>query len=216
MAAITGLLALIFSCGLDVYIYLHPVTYRDFVPSPDPLYNYFSFQTSDSRNHNDAADYFKGFEIYYRIYNNSGTAATDRSQINQYNEDNPYLAYNYIINTKNYRRLLTSERTSTPLITGATTNRQVTVRLVPYVDEVPSMYVDTTYLGVPRRNVDDGIYSDAAILTLKRSMMVIPTCPGVHGMIQTTNNCMYRHTYLHTVTMNHTNSCTVSSFTSVL
>lgn len=163
MAAITGLLALLFSCGLDVFIYLHPVTYRDFVPSPDPLYNYFSFQTSDSRNHNDAADYFKGFEIYYRIYNNSGTAATDRSQINQYNEDNPYLAYNYIINTKNYRRLLTSERTSTPLITGATTNRQVTVRLVPYVDEVPSMYVDTTYLGVPRRNVDDGIYSDAAI-----------------------------------------------------
>ena len=63
MAAITGLLALIFSCGLDVFIYLHPVTYRDFVPSPDPLFNYFSFLTSDSRNHNDAADYFKGFEF---------------------------------------------------------------------------------------------------------------------------------------------------------
>jgi len=162
LVTLLGLLSILFSCGLDVFIYLHPVSYRDFDPTSDPVFNYFSFRTSDARNYSEAADYFKGFEIYYRIYNNSGKAATDRLQINQYNEDNPYLAYNYIINTKKYRRMRTTERTSTPLIAASNTNRQVTVRLLPYVDEVPSMYVASTYYGVPRRSADEGIHSDTS------------------------------------------------------
>lgn len=153
----------IIACGLEVFIYLYPVNSWEFEPSADPLFNYFSFKTSDSKNSAEAGSYFKGFEIYYRIYNNLGAAANDRNQLFTYNDTNPSLAYNYLINTKNYRRMLTNLRVATPLITSATTNRLVTIRLLPYVDIQPSVFAGTDYYGIPRRTVPEGINFDAAL-----------------------------------------------------
>lgn len=151
------------ACGLETFIYLYPVDYRD-IPTEDPLFNFFSFKTSDSKNSAEAGDYFKGFEIYYRIYNNSGAAANDRSQIFTYNDNNPSFAYNYLINTKNYRKMITNiHHSAVPLIPSATVNRMVTIRLLPYVDIQPSMFVDTQYYGIPRRSVPDGVNSVSAL-----------------------------------------------------
>lgn len=164
------LLTLMVSCGMEVFIYLYPVIYRDFDPTSDPTYNYFSFRTSDERNMDEAGDFFKGFEIYYRLYNNSTVAASDRSAINTKNTDTPTQAYTYLINTKRYVRLLCDSRGNTvPLLPAASSNRKISVRLVPYVDQVPSIVISDLYdqpmeqFGTPRRSVVETFTSQASL-----------------------------------------------------
>lgn len=151
-----------FSCGIDVFIYLYPVVYRDHTPSSDELYNYFYFRTSDTRNTSEAGAYFKGFEIYYRLYTHMDDLDSKRASINTYNSNNPSLAYNYLITTQKYRRMLTSERTATPVIEGDATNRMIAVRLFPYDIYTPGVYIDEVFHGIPRRSVPEGVNSDAA------------------------------------------------------
>ena len=58
-----------FSCGIDGIVYLVPPI-RVWDPSglADDSQLYFEFTTSDSKNSSNAAGYFKGFDIFYRIY----------------------------------------------------------------------------------------------------------------------------------------------------
>ncbi len=137
------------SCGIEVFIYLYPVIYWYGQPTDTPEYNRFKFRTSDERNTDEAGPYFKGFEIYYRIYNNTSTLTTTRNSINSYNSSNPALAYNNLINTRNYRRLLSGNRTyESPLIPGAADNRIVEIRFFDY---------DVTPAGVYVRNDPSGV-----------------------------------------------------------
>ncbi len=167
-ALLSALVAAAVSCGIEVFIYLYPVIYRDGEPSDTEEFNRFKFRTSDQRNTDEAGVYFRGFEIYYRIYNNQSTLASNKSAINSYNTSNPALAYNYLINTKNYRRLLSVDRTyETPLIPGAAVNRLVEIRFFSFDVTDPGVYVrdnNTEAIlnnyGLPRRSVhgDDSVY----------------------------------------------------------
>ncbi len=151
------------SCGIETFVYLYPVTYRDFEPSSSPGYNYFSFRTSDDRNEAESPGYFKGFEIYYRIYNNNSTRVNDKSLINNYNNDNPTTAYTYLLNTKLYKRLSCVVRPNDiPLIPGSDTNREVIVRLEQFNEQSPQISVsgDASLYGVPRRTNDETSASD--------------------------------------------------------
>ncbi len=161
LAAFIGLC--LAACGIETFVYLYPVTYRDFEPSNSPGYNYFSFRTSDDRNEAESSGYFKGFEIYYRIYNNNSTRVNDKTLINNYNNDNPTTAYTFLLNTKLYKRLSCVVRPNDiPLIPGAGTNRAVVVRLEQFNDQSPQISVsgDTSLYGEPRRTNDETSPSD--------------------------------------------------------
>ncbi len=165
IAAVMSLCAfvIIAACGIESFIYLYPVTYRDFEPSGDGQYNYFSFRTSDEKNESESTGYFKGFEIYYRIYNNDTTRISDKTLINNYNTDKPTEAYSYLITTKQYQRLTCTVRSDdTPLIPGTDTNRQVIVRLEQFNDQVPQISVagDTSLYGTPIRTNSGTLSTD--------------------------------------------------------
>jgi hypothetical protein len=157
LAAFLGLYLV--SCGIETFVYLYPVTYRDFEPSAEgDVNNYFSFRTSDNRNEAESSGYFKGFEIYYRIYNNSSTRINDKTLINNYNNDNPTTAYTFLLNSKLYKRLSCTVRPNdVPLIPGSDTNRAVIVRLKKYIDQNPQISVsgDSSLYGEPRRTTDE-------------------------------------------------------------
>ncbi len=126
-----GLFLAFIACGIEVYIYLEPVTTYINKPSSaaDEALNYVAFVTSDGAND---SDYFKGFEIYYRIYNNLTTLNSDVSAIDSYSEDTDTqaLAYSYLISTKSYSRLTAVNRlTDMPLIPSASANRAVYIRI---------------------------------------------------------------------------------------
>ncbi len=156
------ILIFLFSCGIEVFIYLYPVEYRTHTPSVDPVLNYFNFRTTDATNTSEAGAYFKGFEIYYRIYTTESDMNSKKSAINTYNTNNPSLAYNYLITTQKYRRMLTTDRTANPLIQGAAVNRMIAVRLLPYATYTAGLYIDDVLNGIPRRSVPEGINSTAA------------------------------------------------------
>ena len=133
-----ALFILFVACGIEVYIYLESVT--TYINKPgsaaDEALNYVAFVTSDVENYDSAEDYFKGFEIYYRIYNNLTTLNSDVTAIESYSEDDDTqaLAYSYLISTKSYSRLTGSSRlTDYPLIPAPSSqpsdNRAVYIRM---------------------------------------------------------------------------------------
>lgn len=141
-------------CGIETFVYLYPVIYRDFQPTSDATYNYFSFKTSDAKNSSDSGDYFKGFEVYYRIYNNESARESDEFSINSINLSSPTTAYSFLINTKNYQRLRGSQQpTAMPLISDSSNDRAVIIRLVSYNTETPQISVagDKATYGTPMR-----------------------------------------------------------------
>lgn len=125
-------------CGIDEYIYLEPVSNILNNPTDTDVdsYKYFSFQTKDAENNADAAGYFKGWEIYYRIYNSVTDRSTDTAAIATKAADDPANAFNYVNTTKKYRRMTFIRGTDTsvmypaPLIAESPSDRIVFIR--PY------------------------------------------------------------------------------------
>lgn len=157
------------SCGIEVYVFLYPVILKFGEPTEDAEFNRFKFRTSDDRNAAEAGPYFKGFEIYYRIYNDKSVLTANRNAINAYNANNPALAYNYLIGTKDYRRLIARDRAyEAPLIPGAAVNRLVEIRFFDFNTILTGTYVRQDIAtepvlasyGPPRRSVvgDDSSY----------------------------------------------------------
>lgn len=162
---ILGIVAMVAfaACGIETFIYLYPVTYRDFEPSEVSTNNYFSFRTSDEKNESESSGYFRGFEIYYRIYNNKSTLISEKSDINNYNENNPTTAYDYLMKTRKYQRLSCAVRpTDIPLIPASDENRSVIVRLVQYNDQAPQISVqgDSSRFGKPLRTNNGTLDTD--------------------------------------------------------
>jgi hypothetical protein len=148
-------LAILTSCGLDTYIYLFPVSQYYNFPSEQDLYNYISFPTENALNAGTA--YFKGFEIYYRIYNNKDTRASDVASINSQNTNYPATVYSYIITTKKYSRLNATTRISSiPLIPRPTvaSNETVNIRLYDYGTNLKGITVGGVDYGLALRTVD--------------------------------------------------------------
>lgn len=188
------LLLFAFSCGIEVFIYLYPVEFRSHTPSADPANNYFNFRTSDARNTSEAGAYFKGFEIYYRIYTDESEKDAKKAAINAYNKNNPSLAYNYLINTQKYRRMLTTDRTSTPVIEGSASNRMIAVRLLPFDIYTAGLYIDEVLNGVPRRSVPEGISSPAALFDVDEVQFDDVDVTGT--AFDHTPNTIYVHAYV--------------------
>lgn len=163
--ALIGLLfaSALSGCGLDTFVYLFPVSQLLHAPSTvDPQNNYFQFRTSDEDNGGNV--YFKGFEVYYRIYNDSVQRGNDVTAINAYNDANPTTALLTLVSTYKYSRMAHSNRqTDIPLIQAAAGNRVISIRLNDF--DFPTYQASYSEdgsndgsgsLGVPRRTLNDG------------------------------------------------------------
>jgi len=154
---VAAAMAILTSCGLDTYIYLYPVSqYYNSPSETDLIRNYISFPTEDVRNA--STTYFKGFEIYYRIYNNKETRNSDASSITYQSTNYPATVYSYIINTKKYVRLDAATRIGQyPLIpknAPSYANQTVKIRLTDYQDYIKCFTVDTADYGLALRTLD--------------------------------------------------------------
>lgn len=135
-------------CGIDEYIYLEPVSniINNPTDSTDPAIKYFSFVTKDEDNATNAYGYFKGWEIYYRIYNSTTDRSTDTTAIAAKVDDDPVNAFYYVNTTKKYRRMTlvynedTSTLASAPLISGTASDRTVVLRPYSISDSYPAVF----------------------------------------------------------------------------
>ena len=123
-----------FSCGIDDIVYLEPpkLTHNP-TGHIDEAQMYFEFETSDKENLNAALGFFKGFEVYYRIYESKTDCENLIKNMVQYNESNPANSVNYLLSSYNYK-LLTYQGHSyqdRPLVSysGSPVNRKVRFRL---------------------------------------------------------------------------------------
>ncbi len=163
LCAIFACVAFLFiGCGVDNFVYLYPVKQILHSPSADDFNNYYEFRTTDDDNASNASDYFRGFEIYYRIYNSDTIRAQDVSDISTWNTNNPTTVFNYISTTKKYVRMNAAGRIgSYPLIFGTSTDRDVKIRLIDYGIESAAINVGGTGLGTPLRTKNEGTQTDS-------------------------------------------------------
>lgn len=145
----------LFSCGLDTVIYLAPVRRNHHNEgSTQASEAYVSFETSDTDDANiTAGDSFKGFEIYYKIYERESERYSDYSAIEKYNTDNPAVSVKYLLETKKYHLLSVSggNSNSKPLIPKAAANRIIKIRLIDFEDEKIGLYIQNAKSGIPIR-----------------------------------------------------------------
>lgn len=148
----------LFSCGIDYYIYLYPIVDVSVCESyelenPDPTNNLFKFKTRD--NANSSTSYFKGFQIYYRIYNSVTQMQSDRSYINSYNTNTDYQAniISYLEN-KNFKPLSLKDKSVSPPVIVASpssTDRSIQIRLG--IKDTDGLFIDGVSDGIPVRSV---------------------------------------------------------------
>ena len=160
---LTALVFLVCGCGIDEYIYLEPIIAVSSIPEPtntDESINQFTFQTRDAANA--SSEYYRGCEVYYRIYNNATTLISDRTAIQSYNDNTDTNAniFSYLTSTKKYSRLCyipagsSSVDINPPLIAAANANRDVVIRFITTAAYTQGIYVDGESIGVPVRNYD--------------------------------------------------------------
>ncbi|WP_024467326.1 hypothetical protein [Treponema pedis] len=124
---------LFFSCGIDDIIYLvSPTVIHDPSSHVDGEQKYFEFETSDKKNTEDALGYFKGFDIFYRIYENEADCVSAINSAYSYNDSNPSAAANYLLSSLSFSFLRSSVSSPNPLISSATADRKVSFRLTDY------------------------------------------------------------------------------------
>ena len=151
----TGLF--IMACGIPSFIYLEKPQRSGHNPSNLTALNdrYCEFKTADSANTAHAAGYIKGTEIYYRIYERKNDCENDRSRIDQYNDDNPFTAAEYLENTKKYYRLAATGIYTRPLIGTYPSDASVRFRLQDYgspASDPAQLTVNGIQQGIPQRD----------------------------------------------------------------
>ncbi|UTY27944.1 hypothetical protein [Treponema putidum] len=115
------------SCGIDDIVYLEP---PKLIHSPtghtDEAQMYFEFETSDTVNLAGSAGFFKGFEVYYRIYESKKDCENIINNMVQYAETNPTNSVNYLISAYNYKLLSHSNHSyqNRPIINAAAADRR--------------------------------------------------------------------------------------------
>lgn len=148
---------LLTACGIQSFIYLEKPQRSGHDPSNLAALNdrYCAFQTTDAQNIAAVGAYFQGTEIYYRIYERKNDCENDRSQINKYNDDNPFSAAQYLETSKRYYRLATDQISTRPLIGIQSSNVTVRFRLQDYgipVTDPAQLTIDGVSQGLPRRD----------------------------------------------------------------
>ena len=153
--AFLALFFLFFSCGIDDILYLIPPrNQNDPSTHTDDSLKYFEFKTSDVDNTTNAAGYFRGFEIFYRIYENSSEGESEIAAANRYNDTNPSGAAEYLLSSLSFFSLKCKDVNSIPLIEAGTVDRIVTFRLIPYASSSAVLSIDSTDLGDVLRTTD--------------------------------------------------------------
>lgn len=157
---------LITGCGIEGFIYLEQPHRLAHDPSnlEDLSQRYCAFNTADAQNIAAVGAYFQGTEIYYRIYERKNDCENDRSQINQYNDDNPFTAAQYLETTKKYHRLATDQISTRPLIGIQSANVTIRFRLQDYgtpVTDPAQLTIAGVQHGIPQR--DAGIPSNKRV-----------------------------------------------------
>ena len=133
-----------FSCGIDDIVYLEP---------PKLTHNPTGYidETSDKENLNAALGFFKGFEVYYRIYESKTDCENLIKNMVQYNESNPANSVNYLLSSYNYK-LLTHQGHSyqdRPIVptSGSPVNRRVRFRIEALTSYPNVFSIDGTIQG---------------------------------------------------------------------
>lgn len=149
---------LIAGCGIEGFVYLEKPQRIAHDPSnlEDLSQRYCEFTTADTANSVSVGSYFQGTEIYYRIYERKDDCENDKSQISQYNEDNPFTAAEYLEKTKKYYRLTTNQTLLRPLIGLQGSDATIRFRLQDYgspISDPAQLTVNSTSKGVPQRDI---------------------------------------------------------------
>lgn len=156
-----------FSCGIDDIVYLEP---PELIHNPaghtDENQMYFEFRTSDIKNWDIALGFFKGFEVYYRIYESETDCKNLIENVVKYNDSNPANAVNYLLSSYNYK-LLTYQGKSyqdRPLVSGPSSspsnNRRVKFRLEAVLSLPNEFAVEGEILATALRQFGD-LFSNA-------------------------------------------------------
>ncbi len=161
-------------CGIDEYIYLYPPSWggNDPTDTTDAERKFFEFNTRDFLNIEAADEYYTGYEVYYRVYNKSSVRDADRSQINTYNSNDTTkaMAFNYVSNTKKFRRLIRVQDDLNAPVSGAfiprsASDRTITIRLHEEGAYAPGIWIDgapwyqipaESVLWAPKRSIQEG------------------------------------------------------------
>ncbi|MGP1595156.1 MAG: hypothetical protein ACTTH8_07930 [Treponema sp.] len=122
-------------CGIEKIIYLHAprkIHYNSHLDDKDK--RYCEFETADGTNTADVGTYFRGTEIYYRIYAYENECTADIQTIYDYNDKNPSASARYLIDTKKYHYLTVDSLAANerPLLAAASSNRIIRFRLQDY------------------------------------------------------------------------------------
>jgi len=149
------------SCGIDDVVYLEPpIFYHSPTGHNDENEKYFEFETSDSANLTGSAGYFKGFEVYYRIYESERDCKNLVDNIINYNNSNPSNAVSYLLSSYNFK-LLTYQGHSyqdRPLVPAGNSslNRRIKFRLEAVLSLPNDFLIDGTSKGrVLRQNSEE-------------------------------------------------------------
>lgn len=122
-------------CGVEKIIYLKaPRKINDTSHLDDKSKRYCEFETADSDNSLSVGNYFKGTEIYYRIYAYENACTSDVQAIYDYNQKNPSASARYLTDTKKYHYLTLNSigANERPLLSAASSNRIIRFRLQDY------------------------------------------------------------------------------------
>ena len=145
------------ACGIENVIYLER-PHRRYGTSylNDLSKRYCEFATAGAWNTENAAGYFQGTEIYYRIYERESDCTSEIAAISRYNDDNPANSATYLQDTKKYYRLITADTSKRPLMPASTADTIVRFRLQDYGGTVDPalLMVNGTSLGVPYRGLE--------------------------------------------------------------
>ncbi len=96
----------LFSCGIPDVVYLEPPTIiHNPTNQTDENLKYFEFKTSDAKNTADSGGYFKGFDVFYRIYESESDCKNAVALANKQNENNPSFSAHYLKNNLNFSSL---------------------------------------------------------------------------------------------------------------
>lgn len=145
------------ACGIENVVYLERPQRRYGTSYLNDLSKrYCEFTTAGAWNTGNAAGYFQGTEIYYRIYERESDCSSDIAAISRYNDDNPANSATYLQDTKKYYRLTTADTAKRPLMSATSSNIVVRFRLQNYggTDDPALVTVNGASLGVPYRGIE--------------------------------------------------------------
>ena len=150
----------LFSCGLDTFYYLDPPVSRNFIDeaessSDDPSLHYVSFLTSSNA---DGSDVFQGTSVYYMIYNSSSLLLSDKTSIENINENNSNQGMNRLIQW-GYQALTTSTINTVNLVPNSMGITEVRIRLYNEDGNPAEVRIDGIDKGMPLRAFENKTFS---------------------------------------------------------